>query len=167
MDLKDIKELIKLVNQSEVGLLQIEKDDVKIKIIHRDCYQKNSGQAPMIVQSPSYTPQINTPTPVITNEAPANQPAAASNKELETPTEKYTTIHSPMIGTFYRSSGPDKEPYVKVGDTISKGDVLCVIEAMKLFNEIESEISGKIIKVLIDNASPVEYDQPLFLIDPI
>lgn len=172
MDLKEIKELIKLVNQSEVGLLQIEKGDVKIKIVHRDCYSKNVGQAPVYMSAPAVSPAPSAPAPESVASTPKVEVTPSKQVESAKPDEdlasgNYITVHSPMIGTFYRSPGPDKEPYVKVGDTIAKGDVLCVVEAMKLFNEIESEVSGKIIKVLIDNASPVEYDQPLFLIEPI
>jgi acetyl-CoA carboxylase biotin carboxyl carrier protein len=100
--------------------------------------------------------------PVVTNVA---APTTAENKDSNEDS-KYITIKSPMIGTFYRTPGPDKDPFVNVGDTIQKGDKVCIIEAMKTFNEIEAEISGKIIKVLVDNASPVDYDQPLFLVDP-
>lgn len=169
MDLKEIKELIKLVNQSEVGLLQLEKDDFKIKIIHKDCYSKNQGQAPVMYTPQAYGNPVSVPTnPIAKEEAPQSTESSAPKVEDNAASNgNYVTVHSPMIGTFYRSPGPDKDPYVKVGDTVSKGDVLCVIEAMKLFNEIECETTGKIIKVLIDNASPVEYDQPLFLIDPI
>jgi acetyl-CoA carboxylase biotin carboxyl carrier protein len=169
MDLKEIKELIKLVNQSEVGLLQVEKDDFKIKIVHKDCYSKNQGQAPVMYAAPSYGNPVSVhATPVTKEESTQTaEPSAPKAEDNAASNGNYVTVHSPMIGTFYRSPGPDKDPYVKVGDTVSKGDIICVVEAMKLFNEIECETTGKIIKVLIDNASPVEYDQPLFLIDPI
>ena len=154
MDQNQIKELIKLINQTEIGELKIQNGDFKISIRRKD-YQKmpnfTPGPAPTTAIAPPTEQKeenIAVPTPVVENNG------------------KYITMKSPMIGSFYRSPGPDKEPYVKVGDTVEKGQVLCMIEAMKLFNEIESEYSGTIVKVLIDNSSPVEYDQALFLIDP-
>ena len=112
--------------------------------------------APMVA-----APVAAAPAPVATSAAPASTENNSSNDD-----SKYITIKSPMIGTFYRTPGPDKDAFVNVGDNIQKGDKVCIIEAMKTFNEIESEISGKIVKVLVDNASPVDYDQPLFLVDP-
>jgi acetyl-CoA carboxylase biotin carboxyl carrier protein len=106
-------------------------------------------------------PVAAAPAPVATSAAPASTTESTSNDD-----SKYITVKSPMIGTFYRTPGPDKDAFVNVGDSIQKGDKVCIIEAMKTFNEIESEISGKIVKVLVDNASPVDYDQPLFLVDP-
>lgn len=159
MDQNQIKELIKLINQTEIGEVKIEKGDFKITIRRKD-YAKKNVIAPI---SSGYVP-----TPAATSTATLQEKSEEKPKEESTPPtgKDYYTMKSPMIGTFYRSPGPEKEPFVKVGDTIEKGQVLCIVEAMKLFNEIESEISGTIIKVLIDNHSPVEYDQPLFLIDP-
>lgn len=163
MDQNQIKELIKLINQTEIGEVKIEKGDFKITIRRKD-YAKKSVIAPV---SSGYMP---TPTvaPVATSTVTQQEKSEEKPKEETAPPsgKDYYTMKSPMIGTFYRSPGPEKEPFVKVGDTIEKGQVLCIVEAMKLFNEIESEISGTIIKVLVDNHSPVEYDQPLFLIDP-
>jgi acetyl-CoA carboxylase biotin carboxyl carrier protein len=154
---EQIIELIKLVNKTDIGEVSIKDGDFSVKIRRRDFSKQ-------VVQ--------NAPAPLVA--IPASQPVATVNENTKAETSsadassngKYHTINSPMIGTFYRSSAPDKEPFVKVGDHIEKGQVLCIIEAMKLFNEIESEVSGTIVKVLPDNASPVEYEQPLFLVDP-
>ena len=155
MDLKEIQNLIKFVSNSGVAEVKLEMDDVKITI--RTTLEGNSHdvtyvqQAPMQQALPQAAPAI----------APVATTPAASDEN-----SKYVTIKSPIIGTFYRKPAPDKPMFVEVGSTIGKGDVLCVIEAMKLFNEIESEVSGKIVKVLVDDSSPVEFDQPLFLVDP-
>lgn len=158
MDLKEIQNLIKFVANSGVAEVKLEMDDVKITI--RTTLEGHSSDVAYIQQMPAQQaiqqaavpqqtiPAVTTPTP-----------AADENSH-------YITIKSPIIGTFYRKPSPDKPMFTEVGNTISKGDVLCVIEAMKLFNEIESEVSGKIIKILVDDMSPVEYDQPLFLVDP-
>lgn len=157
MDIKQIQDLIRFVAKSGVNEVAIEQNDFKITI--------KTNQAPTIVNAmvpAAAQPQVGAPA----HEAPvaAHAPVAAAPVD---DTSKYLTVRSPMIGTFYRSSSPDKPMMVNVGDEISVGSVLCIIEAMKLFNEIESEISGRIVKVLVDNASPVEYDQPLFLVEPI
>jgi acetyl-CoA carboxylase biotin carboxyl carrier protein len=164
MNLNEIQDLIKFVAKSGVSEVEIEQKDFKI-IIKSEQKSKGSDQ-PIIYQAAApalaaQTPVISVPAPIPVTAPPAQAEAPATSDD-----SKYITIKSPMIGTFYRSSGPDKDPFVNVGDTISKGNTLCIIEAMKLFNEIESELSGKIVKVLVDDASPVEYDQPLFLIDP-
>jgi acetyl-CoA carboxylase biotin carboxyl carrier protein len=162
MNLNEIQDLIKFVAKSGVSEVEIEQKDFKI-IIKSE--QKSKGnEQPIIVQAAApavAAPAPVAPAPVAAAPAPAVAPAPAANDD-----SKYITVKSPMIGTFYRSSGPDKDPFVNVGDSIAKGNTLCIIEAMKLFNEIESEVSGKIVKVLVDDASPVEYDQPLFLVDP-
>ncbi len=170
---KEIQELIKLVNRTDVADLSIQEGDFKLRI--RKSLPENEASPPMV--APTQAPIINVPagyTPA--PPAPAPAPAAAPPSDSapqETPSEapaddesRYVPITSPMIGTFYRSSAPDKPPYVKVGDTVATGDVVCVVEAMKLFNEIESEVSGKIVKVLVEDAQPVEYDQVLYLVDP-
>lgn len=161
MNLNEIQDLIKFVAKSGVSEVEIEQKDFKI-IIKSESKSKGSDQ-PIIVQAaaPAALPvaaPVAAPAPVAA--APA-APAAPANDD-----SKYITIKSPMIGTFYRSPGPDKDSFVNVGDNVGKGDTICIIEAMKLFNEIESEVVGKIVKVLVDDASPVEYDQPLFLVDP-
>ena len=160
MNLNEIQDLIKFVAKSGVSEVEIEQKDFKIVI---KAEQKKAIEQQVVVQAaaPVAVPQI----PVAAQPAVTNTPATP----VTTPTNdeaKYITIKSPMIGTFYRSSGPDKEPFVGVGNSVSVGSKICIIEAMKLFNEIESEITGKIVKVLVDDASPVEYDQPLFLVDP-
>jgi acetyl-CoA carboxylase biotin carboxyl carrier protein len=159
MDLKEIQNLIKFVAKSGASEVKLEMDDVKITIRTGNENDKQQVQQLAVpVQMPS--------TPVV-QAAPAATPVAAVTK-VETPTEdsKYITIKSPIIGTFYRRPSPDKPIFAEVGQSIAEGDVLCIIEAMKLFNEIESEVSGKIVKILVDDASPVEFDQPLFLVDP-
>lgn len=158
MDLKEIQNLIKFVSNSGVAEVKLEMDDVKITI--RTTLESTAPEPTYVQQLPAQAPvqQI-----VATPAAPAAAPVAAAPA---TDDAKYVTIKSPMIGTFYRKPSPDKPMFVEVGSTIAKGDVLCVVEAMKLFNEIESEISGKIVKILVDDMSPVEFDQPLFLVDP-
>ncbi|MCE2864855.1 MAG: acetyl-CoA carboxylase biotin carboxyl carrier protein [Flavobacteriia bacterium] len=153
MNLEEIKDLIKLVSKSGLGKVEIEREGFRISI-------KGSQSEPVMYQA---APMVAAPVAA----APASAPAApASSENNSADDSKYITIKSPMIGTFYRTPGPDKDAFVNVGDSIQKGDKVCIIEAMKTFNEIESEISGKIVKVLVDNASPVDYDQPLFLVDP-
>lgn len=168
MDLKEIQELIRILSKSNVAELRIERDNFKITLRTRDFYQENKHvAAPAPVLQAATAPLIH---PVAAPAPVSAPPATAAPKAESTPpadTGNLITIKSPMIGTFYRSAGPDKEPFVKVGDEIKQGSVLCVIEAMKLFNEIESEYSGKIVKILVENAKPVEYDQPLFLIEPM
>ncbi|WP_256003602.1 MULTISPECIES: acetyl-CoA carboxylase biotin carboxyl carrier protein [Pedobacter] len=161
MDIKQIQELIKFVSRSGVNEVAIEQNDFKITI--------KTNQTPTVIQT---TVPVQPPAPAanVMPAAAAPQPVAAAPEAKSPATEdtsKYITVKSPMIGTFYRSSSPDKPAFVNVGDEISTGKVICIIEAMKLFNEIESEVSGRIVKVLVDNASPVEYDQPLFLVEPV
>ncbi len=164
MKLTEIQDLIKFVSKSGVNEVELETKEVKIVI------RTGKQNSPVVYQqAPAQQQYIQAPQAV-------NTPAAqvVSSDSTTTPTQpivnsaesKYITIKSPMIGTFYRSSGPDKPVFVNVGDEITSGKTVCIIEAMKLFNEIESEIKGKIVKVLVDDATPVEYDQPLFLVDP-
>jgi len=162
MNITEIQDLIKFVSKSGVTEVEIEKKDFKITIKSesKKVEQQYILQAP-VAAAPVQPAVQAAPAPVA---APA--PAAPAAEKPAADDSKYITVKSPMIGTFYRASGPDKDPFVSVGQSIGKGDVVCIIEAMKLFNEIESEISGKIVKVLVDDASPVEYDQPLFLVDP-
>jgi acetyl-CoA carboxylase biotin carboxyl carrier protein len=161
MDLKEIQELIKILSKSDLSELRIERDNFKLTLRKQEPY---SYVAPPPAAPPALPPAVTSlPSP-----PPQNAPAIANAPATETGDEsKYITIKSPMIGTFYRSSTPDKPAFVNVGDEIKQGSVLCIIEAMKLFNEIESEHSGRIVKILSENAKPVEYDQPLFLIEPI
>lgn len=163
MDIKEIENLIKFVSsQKNVGEVEIEKKDFKL-VIRKPA--QNVIQAPQYYQAtapvPAQLPAASAPA--------ANAPAAPVSEEKKAPVAENSnlvTIKSPMIGTFYRSSSPDKPAFVNVGDEVKPGKAVCIIEAMKLFNEIESEVSGKIVKVLVDNATPVEYDQPLFLVEP-
>lgn len=164
MDIKEIENLIKFVSsQKNVGEVEIEKKDFKLVI--------RKPAAP-IVQAPQYIQATAAPIPaqLPAASAPVAQVAAPASEEKKAPAAEtnnnLVTIKSPMIGTFYRSSSPDKPAFVNVGDEVKPGKAVCIIEAMKLFNEIESEVSGKIVKVLVDNATPVEYDQPLFLVEP-
>ena len=160
MDLKEIQNLIKFVAKSGASEVKLEMEDIKITIkTGSDTETTIVHQMPGSVALPQAAAPIAQPTE---QEAPAAESSAVTGKE----DSKYVTIKSPIIGTFYRKPAPDKPVFVEVGDMIGEGDVLCVIEAMKLFNEIESEISGKIVKVLVDDSSPVEFDQPLFLVDP-
>ena len=159
MDIREIQNLIKFVSKSEVAEVNLKLKDFEIKI-------KNiGGQTVTYAPQPYMQPQM----PMATQPAQTVAPAVASAEKPIAATEEnsnYITVKSPMIGTFYRSSGPGKDPFVSVGDSVSNGSVLCIVEAMKLFNEIESEVSGKVVKILVDDATPIEYDQPLFLIDP-
>jgi len=156
MNNEEIKDLIKLVSKLGLGQVEIEKDGFKINI-----------KGPNMVPSGVYVaPQVAAPQ---VNNAPTPAPAAITSEPVvSTPSESSSTItiKSSMIGTFYRSSSPDKPAFIEVGSEIKKGDKICIIEAMKLFNEIESEVSGRIVKVLVDDATPVEFDQPLFLVEP-
>ena len=154
MDIKQIQDLIKFVHKSGVNEVSIEENDFKITI--------KTNQAPTVVTAsiPAAAPLAAAPAPVAAAPVAAAAPAVSES-------DNYLTIKSPMIGTFYRSASPDKPSFVNLGDEIKAGQVLCVVEAMKLFNEIEAEISGHIVKVLVDNASPIEYDQPLFLVEPV
>lgn len=160
MDIKEIQSLIKFVAKSGASEVKLEMEDVKITI-------RTGG-----VVVPDSTPMHQIPVAVqhIAPTAPAPAPIAeAQTPTAPTPTQsedKYITVKSPIIGTFYRKPSPDKPVFVEVGQNIKVGDVLCVIEAMKLFNDIESEVAGKIVKILVDDSSPVEFDQPLFLVDP-
>ena len=161
MDLKEIQNLIKFVAKSGASEVKLEMDDIKITI------RTGSDSDTTIVQQ---VPAAQIPQQVITAAAPVAEapaaPAAPEAAPAASDDSKYITIKSPIIGTFYRKPSPDKPLFVEVGQTIAEGDVLCIIEAMKLFNEIESEVSGKIVKILVDDSSPVEFDQPLFLVDP-
>lgn len=159
MDTKDIQNLIDFIAQSGLDEVNIETNELKLSV-------KRYGQTSVAPSQPAAQP---TPQPA----APAAQPAASApalppaSPAPKADTSNYLTIKSPMIGTFYRSSGPDVAPFAEVGDEVKPGKTVCIIEAMKLFNEIESEVAGRIVKVLVENATPVEYDQPLFLVEPV
>jgi acetyl-CoA carboxylase biotin carboxyl carrier protein len=161
MDLKEIQNLIKFVSNSGVAEVKLETGDIKITI--RTTLEGNTPDITYVQQAPMQQ-AVQQSAPVQQVAAPA-APAAPATPAVDE-NAKYVTIKSPMIGTFYRKPAPDKPTFVEVGSSIGKGDVLCVVEAMKLFNEIEAEITGKIVKILVDDMSPVEFDQPLFLVDP-
>ena len=158
MDLKEIQNLIKFVAKSGTSEVKLEMDDFKITI------KTGSGDSVTTVVQQTAVPMQQAAITAVPQEIAAGQMAAPSTAASED--SKYITVKSPIIGTFYRRPSPDKPLFAEVGQTISEGDVLCVIEAMKLFNEIESEITGTIVKILVDDSSPVEFDQPLFLVDP-
>ncbi|MGN6342337.1 MAG: acetyl-CoA carboxylase biotin carboxyl carrier protein [Ginsengibacter sp.] len=158
MDIKQIHELVKLVNKSNIGELMIEQEGFKITI------KQKKDPAPIIGQ-PMMQPLQAIQQPAIAS-TPASLPKSSETRPESPKQENLLTIKSPMIGTFYRQAGPDKPIFVSVGDEVEVGQVVCIIEAMKLFNEIESEVAGKVVKVLVEDASPVEFDQPLFLVEP-
>ena len=162
MNISEIQYLIKFVSKSGVTEVEIEQKDFKITIKSES---KKVEQQYVIKQAAPQQIQA-APAVAAAPAAPASPAPAAPVAEKKEEESKYITVKSPMIGTFYRSAGPDKDPFVTVGKAISTGETICIIEAMKLFNEIEAEVSGKIVKVLVDDATPVEYDQPLFLVDP-
>src|SRR5688572_7403770 len=156
MDIKQIQELVKLINKTSIGEITIEEDGRKITIKQKKDPVQN------IVSHHSASPAVSQPGP-----APQQSTTPPAQKTEAAPKQdNYITIKSPMIGTFYRQAGPGKPIFINVGDEVSQGKVVCIIEAMKLFNEIESEVKGTIVKVLVEDASPVEYDQPLFLVEP-
>ena len=149
-----------MINKSNIGELTVEQKDFRITIKQKE---ENITQ---VVAAPAPLPVAAVPQPGTVASQPAQAPTQEKSKPAEAPAANLITIKSPMIGTFYRRSSPDKPLFVEIGDEITPGKVVCIIEAMKLFNEIESEVKGRIVKVLVDDASPVEYDQPLFLVEP-
>jgi acetyl-CoA carboxylase biotin carboxyl carrier protein len=172
MTFEEIKTLIQLINKSDLAEFKFEEGEQKI-VIRTSKYSRGGKQQFIHASAPAPTttgyaapqPIMQAPTPAQKPEE-APKPEAIEIKKIENADAGLIEIKSPIVGTFYRSSSPEKGPYVKVGDDVDKGKVVCVIEAMKLFNEIESEIKGKIVKILVEDASPVEYEQPLFLVDP-
>ncbi len=163
MDFKQIQELIKMINKSNIGEVTIEEKGFKLTIKQKEEPVQN------VIAAPVHTPMMTAmPQQMAANQpaAQATTPAADKTKAADAVPDNFITIKSPMIGTFYRSSAPGKPAFVEIGDEVSPGKAVCIIEAMKLFNEIESEVKGRIVKVLVEDASPVEYDQPLFLVEP-
>lgn len=172
MKIQEIQDLIKLVSRTGVTEVEIEQKDFKLSIKSEGKRKSKSGEVettlvqapmPMVHQMPGMAMPVQASAPAPQAAAPQAAAPEAAAPEAE---NNYITIKSPMIGTFYRSSSPDKDAYLNIGDSVKPGKVICIVEAMKLFNEIEAEVSGTVVKVLIDDATPVEYDQPLFLIDP-
>jgi acetyl-CoA carboxylase biotin carboxyl carrier protein len=161
MDFKQIQELIKMINKSNIGELTVEQKDFRVTIKQKEEQVTHVVSAP-VQQAPVYA----VPPPQVSPAASGGPAPVAEKSKSEEATANLVTIKSPMIGTFYRRSSPDKPNLVDIGSDIAPGNVVCIIEAMKLFNEIESEIKGKVVKVLVEDASPVEYDQPLFLVEP-
>ena len=173
MDLREIQELIKFVAKAGVNEVEIEKKDFKICIKSESLARKKTNQAPeqVVVSAPMSAPVVaappapaQTPSPAVP--APAAESAEKAPAQSSDEDSNHHVVNSPMIGTFYRKPAPDKPEFVQIGDMVKVGDTLCVVEAMKLFNEIESDIAGKVVKVLVDDSTPIEYDQPLFLIEP-
>lgn len=166
MDLKDIQNLIRFVAKSGASEVKLEMEDIKITIkTSNDETKSEMAYVQQPVVNAGFAPMPNVPVNTVVQPAVTTE-IVETTIQTEVENDKFITIKSPMIGTFYRRPAPGKPLFVEVGDVISEGQTLCVIEAMKLFNDIESEVSGKIVKVLVDDASPVEYDQPLFLVDP-
>lgn len=171
MKIEEIQDLIKFVSKSGISEVEIEDKDFKINI-KTPPFKRGKGnntQEPQQVVAqmiPAQMPQMQAQPQAVQQAAPQQQAAPSKEEKADKEEANYIEVKSPMIGTFYRKPSPDKAEFVKVGDSVSAGDTLCVIEAMKLFNEIDSEVSGKIVKVLVDDITPIEYDQPLFLIDP-
>ena len=161
MDYKQIQELIKLINKSNIGELSIEEKDFKLIIKQKKDKVYETQVIPQQVFQPAVIAQ-----PALTASQSAQTATGASTEQPAAKADNLITIKSPMIGTFYKRPSPDKPNFVEVGEEIAPGKVVCIIEAMKLFNEIESEVSGRVAKILVDDASPVEYDQPLFLVEP-
>ena len=157
MDFKEIQELIKLINKQDIKEISIERKDFKLNII-------TGSDEPQVVLAPAAAPQVIAAPAAAPAPVPVAAPAPVASEEAAN--DNYITIKSPMIGTFYRKPSPDKDVFINICDSIAEGDVICIVEAMKLFNEIESEVSGKLVKILVYDMSPIEYDQPLFLVDP-
>lgn len=164
MDIKEIQSLIKFVAKSGASEVKLEMEDIKITIrTESNCKNETNTtivQATPVAQAPQVPAGAQIPV------AQVAQPVATNENKEADEDSKYVTIKSPIIGTFYRKPSPDKPVFAEVGSTVAVGDTVCIIEAMKLFNEIESEVSGKIVKILVEDSTPVEFDQPLFLVDP-
>lgn len=166
MDFNQIQELIRLVSKNKLSEFSLKQGDFKLTIRNQGTVVEGSAPVMVAAAQPVAAMPVAAPAPLAVpapaapkNDAPAATPAASDDSKL-------LTIKSPMVGTFYRSAGPDKPPFVKIGDTVEVGSKVCIIEAMKLFNEIDSEVKGKIVRILVEDASPVEYEQPLFLVEP-
>ncbi len=165
MKAKEIRDLIDFISKSGLAEVNIESEDFKISV-KRNASVSIAEAPATVIAAPVSTPVV----PAVTQEVAAQEPATAPSSDNDAGNSvdesKLIAIKSPMIGTFYRSSNPESPAFASIGDTVEAGETVCIIEAMKLFNEIESDVSGKIVKILVDNATPVEYDQPLFLVEP-
>ena len=171
MNFKEIQDLIKLINKTNLSEFKLKEGEFELTIRTDEYHKMKATPATQqVISVPAAMPPTYAPAPVA-EPAAASTPAPAAETKAPAPaaaeeSNNYIEVKSPIVGTFYRSPSPEKPPYLKVGDSIAVGDVVCIVEAMKLFNEIESEISGKVVKILLEDSSPVEYDQPLFLVDP-
>lgn len=164
MDFNQIQELIRMVSKHKLSEFSLKQGDFKLIIRNQGTVAE--GVAPVVVASPQPVMTMPVAAPVAAAPAPAPKADTPAPAPVVSDDSKLLTIKSPMVGTFYRSGGPDKPPFVKIGDNVDLGTKVCIIEAMKLFNEIESEVKGKIVKILVEDASPVEYEQPLFMVEP-
>lgn len=167
MKTKEIRDLIDFISKSGLNEVNIETEELKLSVKRDPEVKTQVVETPIVAQaasSPASAPAVPLPAPTATSAEPAQE--ATASPATPAGEENYVQIKSPMIGTFYRASNPDIPPFASVGDKVEAGQTVCIVEAMKLFNEIESEVSGTIVKVLVENSSPVEYDQPLFLVDP-
>lgn len=162
MEFKQIQELLKSINKSNIGTFKYKQGDFELVIKQQSNGEAQIIAAPQAIQAPIYAAPVAAPVAA----APVAAAAESKTQESAAPASNQVTVKSPMIGTFYRSPSPDKPAFVSVGDKVTAGQTVCIIEAMKLFNEIESDVTGTIVKVLVDDASPVEYDQPLFIVEP-
>jgi len=166
MNLKDIQALIRMITKANLSEFKMKTKDVDISI-RTDLYQKASGDTTVIATPSQMGAVSSAPAGSAPAASPSSAPASSDTSAASSESsDGLLEVRSPIVGTFYRSSSPDKPPYAKVGDKIGEGDTVCIVEAMKLFNEIESEVSGTVVKVMLEDASPVEYDQVLFLVDP-
>lgn len=167
LDFNQIQEIIRMVSKHKLSEFILKEGEFKLVVRNQGTGAENHVISPVVVQAPAQPAIVAAPAPAAAVAAPA--PAAKPEAAPAAPAAdagNYLTVKSPMVGTFYRSASPDKPPFVKIGDSVDAGQTVCIIEAMKLFNEIESDVKGKIVKVLVEDASPVEYDQPLFLVEP-
>jgi acetyl-CoA carboxylase biotin carboxyl carrier protein len=173
MKFEQIKELIKMLQETNISEFKYESSELNLSIRTKDFQKvKEVMVQPTMIQGAPMGAQVSTQSQMVQNTAPTEQPVVVAKTEApkeEAPKAdiKYIEIKSPMVGTFYRSSSPDKPVYIKVGDTINPESVVCLIEAMKLFNDVKAEVSGRIVKVMVEDASPVEYEQVLFLVEPL
>lgn len=170
MNLKEIQDLLKQINKLELAEFKMKTDKLELSVRTKH-YEKNKTQqiistAPVTAPTPPVQAPAATAAPTTTPATSSQSEASQKAQEADADESNYLEVRSPIVGTFYRSPSPDKPPFFKVGDTVKQGDVVCIVEAMKLFNEIESEVSGKVVKVMVEDAQPVEYDQVLFLVDP-